>query len=69
MGRARTVMRKSTIVGLYVCARRLDIIKFDKNSTDLYCFIFQFERAWSFVWRGISPPKPPVATGLGRVRI
>ena len=28
----------------------LDILKFDKNSTDLKCFIFQFWGAWSFVW-------------------
>ena len=28
----------------------LDILKIDKNSTDLKWFIFQFRGAWSFVW-------------------
>jgi len=66
----RTVARKSSIGGLYVCAGGLYVhvwggltFKFDKNSTNLQCFIFQFGRAWSFVW-GLSPPKPPLATGL-----
>jgi len=35
----------------------LDILKIDKNSTDLWYFIFQF--------RGLTAPKPPVATKLG----
>jgi len=26
--------------------------KFDKNSIDLLCFIFQIGEAWSFVWVG-----------------
>ena len=33
--RNRTVTRKSSIGGLYVCAKGLDNPKFDKNSTDL----------------------------------
>jgi len=31
----RTVDRKSSIGRLYVCARGLDLLKFDKNCTDL----------------------------------
>ena len=54
--------------GLYVCAgalhlrRRGLIFKFDKNSTDLYCFIFQFGGAWSFV-RGAKPTRAPRGDG------
>ena len=29
----------------YVCVWELDTLKFDKNSTDLKCFIFQFGEA------------------------
>jgi len=43
----RTVDRKSSIGVLKVCVGVLDILKFDKNSTDLKCFIFQFGGAWS----------------------
>jgi len=32
--------------------------KFDKNSTNLYCFIFRFGGAWSYVW-GAKPTKAP----------
>ena len=46
----RTVARKFSIGGLYVCSGELDILKFDKNSTHLQRFIFQFGGAWSFVW-------------------
>ena len=44
--------------GAYVCVGGLDILKFDKNSTDLKCFIFQF---WGLgvLFGGISPPKTP----------
>jgi len=31
----RTVDRKSSIGRLYVCAKSLDVLKFDKNCTDL----------------------------------
>ena len=31
----RTVVRKSSVGGLYVCAGRLGIIKVDKNANDL----------------------------------
>jgi len=34
-GHIRTVARKSSIEGLFVCARELDIPKIDKDSTDL----------------------------------
>jgi len=36
--------------------------KFDKNSTELYCFIFQFWGAWSIVW-GAKPTKAPRGDG------
>ena len=36
--------------------------KFDKNSTNLLCFIFQFA-----IW-GLSPPKPPPPRGNGTVQ-
>jgi len=45
-----TVSRKSSIGGLCICAEVLDILKIDKNCTDLQCFIFQFREACSFVW-------------------
>jgi len=41
--------------GVLRLCRGLDILKFDKNSTDLKCFVFQFREAWSFVW-GLRPP-------------
>jgi len=40
-GPNRTVARKSSIKG-FTFVQRLDILKIDKNSTDLQCFIFQF---------------------------
>jgi len=39
----RTVGRKFSIGGLYVCSGWLDILKLDKNSTDSQCFIIQFD--------------------------
>jgi len=53
-GPDRTVARKSSIDGLYVCAGRLDILKIDKNSTDLQRFLFQFGVLGAF--GGLSPP-------------
>jgi len=45
----------------------LDILKIDKNCTDLQCFTFQFRDACSF--GGAKPAKtPPVATGLNIVK-
>ena len=41
----------------------LDILKLDKKSTDVQCFIIQFGQDWSFAW-GLSHQKPPVATGV-----
>ena len=38
--------------GLCVSTGGLDILKIDKNSTDLLCFMFQFGGAWRFVWGG-----------------
>jgi len=37
-----TVARKFSIGVLYVCSVGLGILKIDKNSTDLLCFIIQF---------------------------
>jgi len=59
----RTVTRKSSIRVLYVYVGVLDILKFDKNSTDLRCFIFKIGGLGALFW-GLSPPKTPVATGL-----
>jgi len=41
----------------------IDILKIDKNSTDLKCFMFQFGGLRT-LFGGLSPPKPPVPTGL-----
>jgi len=37
---------------------------FDKNSTTLWCFIFQFGAAWSF-FGGAKPTKAPLSDGSG----
>jgi len=42
------------------CGGGLDILKFDKNSTDLLCFMFQFGGIGD-LFGGLSSP---VATGL-----
>ena len=49
--------------GAYVCVGGLGILKFDKNSTDLKCFIFQFG-GLGVLFGGLSPPKTPMATRL-----
>ena len=54
---------KGRQLGDYVCAVGTDILKFDKKSTDLQCFIFQFWGTYSF-FGGAKPTKTPVATGL-----
>ena len=47
-----------------LCLRRgLDIVKFDKNSAYLKCFMFQFGGLGALFWE-LSPPKTPVVTGL-----
>jgi len=63
----RTVARKSSGEVLGVCAVGLDIIKIDKNSTDLGFY--------TSIWKDLelgfgvtSTTKPPVATGLHRIR-
>jgi len=57
--RHRTVAIKSSIGGF-------GIPKFDKNSTDLQCFIFRFGEAWSFVLGRLSPPKPHRGDGTAK---
>jgi len=44
--------------GLCVCAGLLDILKIDKNSTDLQCFIFQF-RDFGALFGEAKPTKAP----------
>ena len=53
---------KSPIEGLQVWAAGLDILKIEKNSTDLYYFIFEF---WRCELWALTVPKPPMATRLG----
>jgi len=47
--------------GLFVCAGGLDIIKLTK--TPLKLFHVSIWGAWSFVWEGLSRPKPPRGDG------
>jgi len=42
----------------------VEILKMDKNSTDLLCFMFQFGGIGA-LFGGQNAPKIPVATGLG----
>ena len=48
--------------GLFVCARGLDILQIDKNSTDLYGFMFQF-RGLGVLFGGVMPTKSPRDNG------
>ena len=61
-----TVARKFSIGELYVCVRGLDILKFDKNSTDLKCFIFQ-SAGLGGLFGGAKPTKDPCGDGTGLV--
>jgi len=58
----RTIARRSSVGGLYVCAGKIDILKFCKTSTELV-FHFSHWGDWSFVC-GAKPTKAPVAPGL-----
>jgi len=65
----RTVARKFSVGGfcisaggICVCVEGLDIPKIDKNSTDLYCFIFQFGRLGD-LFVGAKPTKAPRGDG------
>ena len=58
-----TVARKSSIGGFTLVQGGLDILKFDKNSAYLYCFISQFREAWTFFWRA-ELTKPPAAAAV-----
>jgi len=50
--------QKVSNTGFYVCSGGLYILKFDKNSTDLLCFIISLKGACSFVWGAKSPKSP-----------
>ena len=50
------VARKSSIGGLFVCSG-LNILKIEKNSTDLLCFIFPFGVVGA-LFGGLNPPTP-----------
>jgi len=58
----RTVTRKSSIEGFYICAVGLDILKFEQTSLFYSAWYFNCGGTWSFVSEGISPPKPLVGT-------
>ena len=53
---SRTVARKFSIGEFYVCSGGLGILEFDKNSTDLQCFIIQFGGLGA-LFAGAKPPK------------
>jgi len=56
---SRTVIRKSSVEGHYVCVEELDIVKMKIFMTySIYYFIFQFGGLAAFC-EGISPTKPP----------
>jgi len=59
----RIVARKFSIRGFYVFSGGLDVLKFYKNCNDLQCFIIKFGGLGAS-FGGLSPHKPPVATGL-----
>jgi len=63
-GDSQNVDWKSSVQRLYVCARGLELLKFDKNCTDLYCFIFSFSGGGASVG-GLSLPKPSRGDGTG----
>jgi len=58
----RTVDRKFSIGGLCVCARGLEVLKMTK--TPLIYSASCFNWGLGAFFRGLSPPKPPVAKGL-----
>ena len=58
MNIVRTVARTSSIGGLYVCAEVLNILKIDKNRTDLQCFIFNIGELGA-LFGGAKPTKTP----------
>jgi len=60
----RTVARKFSVGGLWVCAGGLDTAKINKNSTDLHCFMFQ-SGGLGTSFGGISPQKPSRGDGTG----
>jgi len=59
----RKVARKSSIGGLYVCAGELDIVNLIK--IPVICSVSYLNlRGFVLCLEGLSPPKPPVGTGL-----
>ena len=60
----KTVTRKYSIGGLYICAVGLDILKFEQTLLFYSALYFNWG-SWNFVLEGLSPQKPPpVVTGL-----
>jgi len=59
----RTLARIFSIGELYVCSRGLKILKLEKNSTDLQCFIIQLGDLEFCL--GAKPPKVARGDGTG----
>ena len=66
---SRTVVRKSSMEGHYVCVEELDIVKMKIFMTySIYYFIFQFGGLATFC-EGISPTKPPHSDVTGHKQL
>jgi len=57
----RTVARKSSVGGLYICARGLSILKFDETTLVFSVSYINLEGLGA-LFGGLSPPKSPLAT-------
>jgi len=65
--RFKTVARTFSIGGALRLCGGFDILKIDKTSTDLKCFMFQFGGLGALFGELSSSKPPPVATGLSRL--
>jgi len=66
---SRTVVRRSSIEGHYVCVEELDIVEMKIFMTySVYYFIFQFGKLAAFCG-GISPTKPPHSDVTGHKQL
>ena len=66
---SRTVVRRSSIEGHYVCMEELDIVQIKIFMTySIYYFIFQFGGLAAFC-EGISPTKPPHSNVTGHKQL